>query len=427
MKKNATCKIILILILLLWSGDFIFAGNIDPFDDGHKYAWGENIGWINFKPSSGPGVTITNSNVIGAAWGENVGWVLMNPTTGGVVNDGNGNLSGYAWGENVGWISFSCENTNNCGFVNYGVSVDPTTGVFSGKAWGENTGWIVFDYNSAGSYGVKSFWGSCSGDFDLDGDIDGSDLSILINLYNAGNLNSEDLSLFGQNFGSSNCSVSNSIAGRESQQSLLEGNPLVSTNQAMLSNRNPSFEPNISPGTHTTIPETEIQTNTSQMESQISFILQAVTWKSSNGQEGTATGRLEWQINDIILDLGTNMITITVKDAAGNIREKTIEVIYKEILTENETVLSARWVRRFTYEYRFDETYLKDKLTAADLTLYCWPDKIVTVDDHSNFSFINKYSIVTGSFLQERWAIECDEKNENVLFLDIPIEEIMTN
>ncbi len=79
-----------------------FAENIDPDSDGSQYAWGENVGWINFQPSFGPGVTVTDSTVEGYAWGENIGWISLSPTNGGIVNDGNGNLSGYAWGENVG-------------------------------------------------------------------------------------------------------------------------------------------------------------------------------------------------------------------------------------------------------------------------------------------------------------------------------------
>jgi hypothetical protein len=94
-------KMIFILILVLYPIG-TFAGNIDPDNDDSKYAWGENVGWINFDPSLGSGVRVTDSAVEGYAWGENIGWINLSPTNGGVDNDGNGNLSGYAWGENVG-------------------------------------------------------------------------------------------------------------------------------------------------------------------------------------------------------------------------------------------------------------------------------------------------------------------------------------
>ncbi|MEW6054836.1 MAG: CARDB domain-containing protein [Nitrospirota bacterium] len=135
-----TCKykIFLIITFLLFPVAAL-AGNIDPDNDGSQYAWGENVGWINFEPSQGEGVTVTDSAVIGKAWGENVGWINLSPATGGVANDGNGNLSGFAWGENVGWINFAPSNG--------GVTIDPATGAFSGKAWGENIGWINFAPN----------------------------------------------------------------------------------------------------------------------------------------------------------------------------------------------------------------------------------------------------------------------------------------
>jgi hypothetical protein len=121
-----------------------FAGNIDP---NNNFAYGENVGWINFAPSEGTGVTVTNSAVTGYAWGENIGWVNLSPGDGGVVNDTNGNLSGYAWSENVGWIYFNPTGG--------GVKIDPTTGVFSGMAWGENIGWINFAPNGVP---VKTSW-----------------------------------------------------------------------------------------------------------------------------------------------------------------------------------------------------------------------------------------------------------------------------
>lgn len=127
----------------------IYPGNIDPDSNGSQYAWGENIGWVNMKPSFGPGVTVTDTSVTGYAWNENIGWINLSPNTyGGVVNNGAGILSGYAWSENAGWINFAPTNG--------GVAIDPATGVFKGKAWGENTGWIIF-FTSGGpfSYNVK--------------------------------------------------------------------------------------------------------------------------------------------------------------------------------------------------------------------------------------------------------------------------------
>ena len=54
------------------------------------------------------------------------------------------NVSGWAWSENIGWISFNCANTNSCGTVNYGVTINPGNGKFSGYAWSDNVGWLSF-------------------------------------------------------------------------------------------------------------------------------------------------------------------------------------------------------------------------------------------------------------------------------------------
>ena len=127
------------LALLLWATlgvgvtqSVAHAANIDP---AKKFAWGENVGWFNFAPSQGPGVTVTESAVTGFAWAENIGWINLSPESGGVFNDGQGNLSGYAWGENVGWINFAP--------IGGGVRITPA-GFFVGFAWGENIGWINF-------------------------------------------------------------------------------------------------------------------------------------------------------------------------------------------------------------------------------------------------------------------------------------------
>lgn len=125
--------------------------NIDPDNDDSQFAYGENVGWLNFEPGGdgGDGAEVTNSAVTGRAWFENVGWVNLSPTYGGVLNDGNGNLSGYAWGENVGWINFGP-------ILSGGVFIN-TDGTFDGWAWGENIGWIHFQ-NQAVPYVVKTAW-----------------------------------------------------------------------------------------------------------------------------------------------------------------------------------------------------------------------------------------------------------------------------
>ena len=113
-----------------------FAGSFFP----NSYAWSENAGWINFAPSSGGGVTVTDTALSGFAWSENLGWINFAPTSGGVMNNGAGQLSGFAWSENAGWIDFAP--------AGIGVAIDPMARTLSGYAWGENIGWINFSIPS---------------------------------------------------------------------------------------------------------------------------------------------------------------------------------------------------------------------------------------------------------------------------------------
>jgi hypothetical protein len=130
----------------------------DNISDTNKWAWGTNVGWINFNPTHG-GVTVYSDHLEGYAWGENIGWIRLGSYDGGgshtYANDAantygvnrnstTGVLSGWAWGTNVGWINFAPTHGG-------GVSISDT-GVFDGYAWGENVGWIHFK-NTDPAYG----------------------------------------------------------------------------------------------------------------------------------------------------------------------------------------------------------------------------------------------------------------------------------
>jgi len=173
--------------LLLSSGQALAqTGNIDSVS---KWAWGTNIGWINFRPTDG-GVTVYEDHLEGYAWGENVGWVRMgahngggsytyvNTTKGdyGVNRDLSGNLSGYAWGTNVGWINFNPTHG--------GVTIDPISGSFTGHAWGENVGWISFKNTGPAAYNVvaTTVIAVTRGDVNGDGTIDLLDVRLCLQI-----------------------------------------------------------------------------------------------------------------------------------------------------------------------------------------------------------------------------------------------------
>jgi hypothetical protein len=130
--------------------------NIDP---ANKFAWGENIGWTNWRDAGGAaqGVNVGATFLWGFIWGENVGFINVgdgtpangvsyaniNGTDFGVNgSSGSGNLSGLAWGENIGWVNFSggalASPPNPARF-------DAAAGRLRGFAWGENIGWINLD------------------------------------------------------------------------------------------------------------------------------------------------------------------------------------------------------------------------------------------------------------------------------------------
>jgi hypothetical protein len=54
----------------------------------------------------------------------------------------------------------------------------------------------------------------------------------------------------------------------------------------------------------------------------------SVTWSSSRGGSGTASGTTTWNVPSIGLQTGTNVITITAHDAAGNIGADSLTVTY---------------------------------------------------------------------------------------------------
>jgi len=172
--KKLTSAVIALLAAVLFCGT-AHAGNIDATN---KYAWGTNIGWLNFSPSHGGGVSVYDDHLEGYVWNENIGWISLGTFTAGtahtyansasaadygVNNNGSGLLSGYGWSTNAGWVNFKPTH----GGVTIGAG-----GSFDGYAWAENIGWIHFK-NAAPAYNVVM---TCMpGDIDADGDIGLSD------------------------------------------------------------------------------------------------------------------------------------------------------------------------------------------------------------------------------------------------------------
>ena len=116
-------------------------------DSANKYAYGANIGWVDWRGDTANGAVIGDYVCSGYIYSANVGWINLGSGTPansiryqnlsgsdfGVNHDGLGNLRGYAYGANIGWINF--ENTG-------APTVDLKTGKLSGYAYSANCGWI---------------------------------------------------------------------------------------------------------------------------------------------------------------------------------------------------------------------------------------------------------------------------------------------
>ncbi len=104
---------------LIFASQVLASASVGTIDTVNKYAWGENLGWINFG-CTGCNVEVTDTAVTGYAWSSKYGWINLSPTNSGVVNTAEGILSGMAWGRNIGWIDFDGVTISNTGeFLGY--------------------------------------------------------------------------------------------------------------------------------------------------------------------------------------------------------------------------------------------------------------------------------------------------------------------
>ena len=74
-----------------------------------------------------------------------------------------------------------------------------------------------------------------------------------------------------------------------------------------------------------------------------------VTWANDRGGSGTATGTTSWSVSGIVLQSGSNVITITARDAAGNTATDTLTVTYTPPDTTNPTVAISAPTANTTY------------------------------------------------------------------------------
>jgi hypothetical protein len=136
-----------LFLLVLATSVVSNAQSASTINAANRYAYGANIGWLDWRGDSNNGAVIGDYVCSGYIYSANVGWINLgsgSPTNGiryqnvsasdfGVNQDGLGNLRGYAYGANIGWIAF--EDTG-------APKADLFTGNFSGSVWSANCGWI---------------------------------------------------------------------------------------------------------------------------------------------------------------------------------------------------------------------------------------------------------------------------------------------
>ncbi|MEO8062817.1 MAG: DUF4082 domain-containing protein [Pseudomonadota bacterium] len=65
-----------------------------------------------------------------------------------------------------------------------------------------------------------------------------------------------------------------------------------------------------------------------------------VTWVNSRGGSGTATGTTSWSVSNLALQTGSNVLTVTARDAAGNTQTDTLTVTFTDTTRPSITITS---------------------------------------------------------------------------------------
>jgi hypothetical protein len=191
-----TMRIIATSVALAAAGIPAFAqSDIDP---DNKYAWAENIGFMNWADAEAgaAGVRVEPGYLAGWIWSENVGWICVgngSPAAGGRYGNETGedygvniepwgDLAGLAWGENIGWINFDTAAALGA----HGQQARFDGDRFRGYAWGANIGWINLDDARIFVAVAGGGGGACTADCDGSGGLDFFDFLCFQNRFAAG-------------------------------------------------------------------------------------------------------------------------------------------------------------------------------------------------------------------------------------------------
>jgi len=102
-----------------------------------------------------------------------------------------------------------------------------------------------------------------------------------------------------------------------------------------------------------------------------------VTWANSLGGNGTATGTTAWTASGIVLQMGTNMLTVQARDAAGNTKVATLTVTLSGTSFTDDP-LTAQSTLIKTVHLAEVRAAIDTVRVARGLTTFAWTDPTLT-------------------------------------------------
>jgi len=102
-----------------------------------------------------------------------------------------------------------------------------------------------------------------------------------------------------------------------------------------------------------------------------------VTWTNSRGGNGTATGTTSWTASGIVLQMGTNMLTVQARDAAGNTKVATLTVTLSGTSFTDDP-LTAQSTLIKTVHLAEVRAAIDTVRVARGLTTFAWTDPTLT-------------------------------------------------
>src|SRR5439155_1260909 len=103
-----------------------------------------------------------------------------------------------------------------------------------------------------------------------------------------------------------------------------------------------------------------------------------VTWSNSRGGSGTAAGTTSWTAGDIALQLGSNVLTVTARDAAGNIGTATLTATLTIAFTFTDDPLVAQSTLVQAAHFVELRAAIDSVRTALGLMPFVWTDAPLT-------------------------------------------------